>query len=201
MFRGYFFIYFAAPAEGVGVLERFRIVFKKLMEYIVIILMITLSLMVIVAVVYRKMGMSLSWYDEVAEVMLAWLTYYASALAALTRGHIGFNGLINALKPSLRVPILLLGEVLVISFFILLAWTGWQVLLVLEGDTLISLTWVPNRLTHSVIPIGALLFVISQLLSFPDLWRQAKSVTGIAGHDDVEIPEETQENSSEETRP
>ncbi len=181
-------------------LEQLRAVFKKLMEYIVIILMISLSLMVIVAVVYRKMGMSLSWYDEVAEVMLAWLTYYASALAALTRGHIGFNGLINALKPSLRVPILLLGEVLVISFFILLAWTGWQVLLVLEGDTLISLTWVPNRLTHSVIPIGALLFVISQLLSFPDLWRQAKSVTGIAGHDDVEIPEETQENSSEETR-
>lgn len=182
-------------------LERLRTVFKKLIEYIVIILMISLSLMVIVAVVYRKMGMSLSWYDEVAEVMLAWLTYYASALAALTRGHIGFNGLINALKPSLRVPILLLGEVLVISFFILLAWTGWQVLLVLEGDTLISLTWVPNRLTHSVIPIGALLFVIGQLLSFPDLWRQAKSVKGIAAHDDVEIPEETQENSTEETRP
>ena len=181
--------------------ERLRTFFKKLMEYIVIILMISLSLMVIVAVVYRKMGMSLSWYDEVAEVMLAWLTYYASALAALTRGHIGFNGLINALKPSLRVPVLLLGEVLVIAFFVLLAWTGWQVLLVLEGDTLISLTWVPNRLTHSVIPIGATLFIIGQLLSFPDLWRQAKSVKGIAGHDDVEIPEETRENSTEGTRP
>ena len=167
------------------------------MQYIVIILMILLSLLVIVAVVYRKSGMSLSWYDEVASVMLAWLTYYASALAALTRGHIGFNGLLNTLKPSLRVPVLLFGEALVIGFFILLAWVGWQVLVILEGDTLTSLTWVPTRLTQSVIPIGAVLFVIGQLLSFPDMWRQAMSDKGIAGHDDVEIPEETPENGKE----
>ena len=159
------------------------------MEYIVIVLMIMLSLLVIVAVVYRKLDMSLSWYDEVASVMLAWLTYYASALAALTRGHIGFNGLLNAMKPSLRIPVLLIGEALVIIFFILLAWVGWQVLIILEGDSLISLTWVPTRLTQSVIPIGAVLFVIGQLLSFPDMWRQATSDRGIAGHDDVEIPD------------
>ena len=171
-------------------LAQFQKFFKKLMEYIVIVLMIMLSLLVIVAVVYRKLDMSLSWYDEVASVMLAWLTYYASALAALTRGHIGFNGLLNAMKPSLRIPVLLIGEALVIIFFILLAWVGWQVLIILEGDTLISLTWVPTRLTQSVIPIGAVLFVIGQLLSFPEMWRQATSDKGIAGHDDVEIPDE-----------
>jgi TRAP-type C4-dicarboxylate transport system permease small subunit len=171
------------------------------MEYIVIILMITLSLLVIIAVVYRKMHMSLSWYDEVASVMLAWLTYYASALAALTRGHIGFNGLLNAMKPSLRVPVLLIGEALVIIFFILLAWVGWQVLVILEGDSLISLTWVPTRLTQSVIPIGAVLFVIGQLLSFPDMWRQATSEKGIAGHDDVELPDEDNGTSAKEAQP
>ncbi len=82
------------------------------MEYIVIFLMITLSVLVIVAVIYRKSGMSLSWYDEVASVLLAWLTYYASALAALSRGHIGFNGLLNAMKPSLRIPVLIFGEII-----------------------------------------------------------------------------------------
>ncbi len=171
------------------------------MEYIVIVLMIMLSLLVIVAVVYRKLDMSLSWYDEVASVMLAWLTYYASALAALTRGHIGFNGLLNAMKPSLRIPMLLIGEALVIIFFILLAWVGWQVLIILEGDSLISLTWVPTRLTQSVIPIGAVLFVIGQLLSFPEMWRQATSEKGIASHDDVEIPDDDSGNSAGEARP
>ena len=95
------------------------------MEYIVIFLMISLSVLVVVAVIYRKSGMSLSWYDEVASVMLAWLTYYASALAALTRGHIGFNGLLNAMKPSLRIPTLLIGEVLGHWFFPF-ACLGWN---------------------------------------------------------------------------
>ena len=171
------------------------------MESIVIFLMIAMSVLVIVAVVYRKSGMSLSWYDEVASVMLAWLTYYASALAALTRGHIGFNGLLNAMKPNLRIPVLLFGEVLVIGFFLLLAWVGVQVLVILGGDNLTSLTWVPTRLTQSVIPIGAALFVIGQLLSFPDMWRQATSEKGIAGHDDVEIPDELPENGNQEVRP
>ena len=187
--------------EDIGLLAQFQQFFKQLMEYIVIVLMIMLSLLVIVAVVYRKLDMSLSWYDEVASVMLAWLTYYASALAALSRGHIGFNGLLNAMKPSLRIPVLLIGEALVITFFILLAWVGLQVLVILEGDSLISLTWVPTRLTQSVIPIGAVLFVIGQLLSFPDMWRQATSETGIAGHDDVEIPGDDSENSAGETKP
>ncbi len=164
------------------------------MESIVIVLMISMSILVVVAIIYRKSGMSLSWYDEVASVLLAWLTYYASALAALTRGHIGFNGLLNAMKPALRVPVLLFGEVLVIGFFLILAWVGIQVLVILHGDSLTSLTWVPTRLTQSVIPVGAVLFVIGQLLSFPDMLRQARSEKGIAGHDDVEIPQENPEN-------
>lgn len=187
--------FFAFRPEVIALLARFQSIFKKLMESIVIILMVTLSVLVIVAVIYRKSGMSLSWYDEVASVLLAWLTYYASALAALSRGHIGFNGLLNAMKPNLRVPVLIFGEVLVIGFFLLLAWVGVEVLVILGGDSLTSLTWVPTRLTQSVIPIGAVLFVIGQLLSFPDMLRQATSEKGIAGHDDVEIPQETPENA------
>ena len=71
----------------------------------------------------------------------------------------------------------------------------------LEGDTLISLTWVPTRLTQSVIPIGAVLFVIGQLLSFPEMWRQATSEKGIAAHDDVELPGDDSENSAGEAKP
>ena len=68
--------------------------FQHLLESIVIVLMVVLTGIVLVAVAYRKMGASLSWYDEIASVLLAWLTYYGAALAALHRGHIGFSGLI-----------------------------------------------------------------------------------------------------------
>ena len=43
----------------------------RTLEWILITLMVTLTTLVIVAVVYRKLGNSLSWYDEVASVVLA----------------------------------------------------------------------------------------------------------------------------------
>jgi hypothetical protein len=42
----------------------------------------------------------------------------------------------------------------------------------LQGETLDSLTWVPVQLTQSVIPVGAILFIIAELLSLPAYWRQ-----------------------------
>lgn len=146
--------------------------------------MATLTIIVLVAVVYRKSGASLSWYDEIASVLLAWLTYYGAALAALHRAHIGFSGLIKALTPSIRIPFLIVSEVCVLGFFILLAWVGLDVLVILQGDTLVSLP-IPTRLTQSVIPIGAVLFIFAEVFGLPELFREAKDPNGFKGH---EIP-------------
>jgi TRAP-type C4-dicarboxylate transport system permease small subunit len=116
----------------------------------------------------------LVWYDEVAEVLLAWLTYYGASLAALKRAHIGFDGLVNHLSPRWRIPVILLGEVFIVGFFVLLGWFGLVVLDVLEGDTLVSLPQVPVQLTQSVIPIGAALFVLAQLASLPEVLAAAR---------------------------
>lgn len=159
--------------------------FQRLLESIVIILMVVLTGIVLVAVVYRKMGASLSWYDEVASVLLAWLTYYGAALAAVHRGHIGFSGLIKAMKPAMRIPFIIISEVCILGFFGLLAWVGVDVLIILEGDTMVSLPQIPTRLTQSVIPIGAALFIIAEVLGLPELFREARKPDGFANH---EIP-------------
>ena len=57
--------------------------------------------MVLLGVACRKLEIPLVWYDEGASIMLAWLTYYGAALAALKRAHIGFPGLVNAMPPQL----------------------------------------------------------------------------------------------------
>jgi TRAP-type C4-dicarboxylate transport system permease small subunit len=137
--------------------------------------MVTLTVVVIVAVIFRKAGASLSWYDEIASILLAWITYYGSALAALRRGHIGFDGVLLALPLKWRAVAVIIAEVLVISFFAIMAWAGWRILDVLEGNTLVSLTWVPVQVTQSVIPIGAVLFIIAELLSIPAYWEHVKA--------------------------
>ncbi len=152
-------------------LRRATYLLGEALAWFVIALMAVLTAIVIVAVVYRKLGHSLSWYDEVASVLLAWITYYGAALAALKRGHIGFDDVLLALPRPARAVAVVVAEALVLFFFGLLAWAGFQVLSILQGENLVSLTWVPVSLTQSVIPIGALLFIAAELLSLPDYWR------------------------------
>lgn len=149
--------------------------FGRFLEAVTIFLMVSLTAVVVIAVVYRKAGASLVWYDEVASVMLAWLTYYCAALAALRRNHIGFEGLVESVPPRLGLSFLLLSEIVVFGFFGLLAWFGVLVLQVLAGDTLVSLPRVPVQLTQSVIPVGAALFMIAEALSLPGTWRRLRA--------------------------
>lgn len=158
-------------------LSRLRSGLERLLELIVIVLMISMAVEVVLGVTYRKIGMSLSWYDEVASVTLAWLTYYGSALAALKREHIGFPGLIESMSPRLQVPMVLVSEFFVFAFFIALTWSGYQVLEILATDSLVSLPQVPASVTQSVIPIGGALFILAEALTLPEVLANARRGT------------------------
>ena len=164
-------------------LDHARALFERLLETITVFLIISLAVVVVLGVIYRWSGASLSWYDEIASVQLAWLTYYGASLAALKRAHIGVPGLIAVVPPLFRVPLVLLAEAVVIGFFLILAWYGYIVLVVLEGDTLISLPWISTQVTQSVIPIGAVLFIIAELLNMPQIMREASARVEMMRHE------------------
>jgi TRAP-type C4-dicarboxylate transport system permease small subunit len=149
--------------------------FEGLLAGVCILLMVGLAVLIIVGVTLRKFGAPLGWYDEVAAIMLAWITYYGAAYAALRRAHLGFPNVVAKLRPPLRVAFVLLRQGLVIGFFGLVGWFGWRVIVVLQGDTLVSLPWVPVSLTQSVIPIGALLFILAELVTIPERLAEARS--------------------------
>ncbi|HEX2199086.1 MAG TPA: TRAP transporter small permease subunit [Burkholderiales bacterium] len=156
-------------------LAAFRRRYERLLEWIVIVLMAALAVEVTVGVAFRYFGYSLVWYDEVASIGLAWVTYYGAALAALKRAHIGVPELMRMLPPGARLPLALLAEACVLAFFVLLAWVGYTVLEVLAYDTLVSLPEVSVAYAQSVIPLGALLFVLAELLVLPEVLREARA--------------------------
>lgn len=157
-----------------GTLAGVERLLDRLLQAIVIVLMVSLTAVVVIAVIYRKAGDSLVWYDEIASIMLAWLTYYGAALAALRRSHIGFDGILRAARPALQAVLFVISEIFVFGFFVVLAWTGWVVLQVLVGDTLVSLPQVSVQITQSVIPIGAVLFILCEAISLPGYWRRLR---------------------------
>ena len=149
--------------------------FEWLLEAIVILLMVAMAVIVTLGIVYRTAGAALVWYDEVASIGLAWLTYYGAALGALKRAHIGVPEVMRMLPHNIRAVLFVVAEVLVFGFFVLAAWIGWEVLVILEGSTLVSLPEVSEQVPQSVIPIGAVLFIIAEALSLPDAWRKTMS--------------------------
>lgn len=132
--------------------------------------MAALAVVVLVGVVFRKAGASLVWYDEVASILLAWLTYYGAALAALHRAHIGMPTLVARLRGRPRG-----GDPRgrgVHADVLRRSGVGGRARAVgARGTGLTSLPWMPMTVAQSVIPIGAVLFIIAQLVSLPDVLR------------------------------
>jgi TRAP-type C4-dicarboxylate transport system permease small subunit len=150
---------------------------EKVFEWISMALLVLLAVEVLLGVCFRAAGHPLVWYDEVASVLLAWLTYYGAALAAVKRSHIAFPGLVNALGTTGRFFTLAIREVAVFGLFIIVAIEGWRILGELGSETLVTVD-VPVKLTQSVMPIGAALFVLAEALNLPDriAWAQGRPV-------------------------
>ena len=62
---------------------------------------------------------------------------------------------------------------MVIGFFAVIGYAGWYLLEIFGDETLISLDWVHLSFTQSVIPVGAVLFIVAEILSIPDAWKKA----------------------------
>src|SRR5687768_12534269 len=104
-----------------------------------IVLMITLAVEVTAGVIFRYSGHSLVWYDEVATILLAWVTFYGSALAVLKKGHMGVPEVVRMLPKGARVAATVFAQAATIAFYLLLAWAGFSIMEILATDHLVSL--------------------------------------------------------------
>ena len=74
-----------------------------------------------------------------------------------------------------------MAQLCTLAFFVLLAWIGYSILEVLATDYLVSLPEVSVAWANSVIPITSVLFVIGQVLVFPEVLREARGEGAPAG--------------------
>ena len=155
-------------------MRKFRQGFELFLEWVVMLLMAVLAVVVTAGVAFRYSGYSLVWYDEVACVLLAWVTFYGSALAVMKHGHMGVPEIVRMMPPTLRVAVTVLAQVATIAFFVLLAWAGYSILEILKSDTMVSLPQVSIAVPNSVIPISAVLIIIAHLLVFPEVLAEAR---------------------------
>ena len=155
-------------------LTTFRRGYERFLEWIAIALMVALAAEVTAGVIFRYAGHSLVWYDEVATILLAWVTFYGSALAVLKHAHMGVPEIVRMLPAGPRVVAAVVAQLCTLAFFVLLAWLGYSVVDILASDRLVSLPEVSVAYAISVIPISAVLIVVGQVLVFPEVLREAR---------------------------
>ena len=162
-----------------------RLAYGRALEWVVILLMAAMAIEVTLGVLFRTFGRSLVWYDEVASILLAWLTFYGSALASVKRAHIGCPEVMALLPPKAKFAMRVVAELLTVAFFLVMGWTGYQVLGVLDTDTLVSLPSIKVSWVQSVVPISAVLIVAAELITVPMVLIDAlrpPALTGGASH-------------------
>jgi TRAP-type transport system small permease protein len=159
----------------------FRDRYGRFLEWVVSALMLVLFFEVTLGVVFRAIGQSLIWYDEIASVLLAWLTFYGAALASVKRAHIGCPELVDAMPWRARRIVNIIAQLLVIAFFVLLGGVGIAIMPVLATDALVSVPEVPMSIVQSVIPISSALIVIAELLQLAELVRGKEPLVAAGG--------------------
>jgi TRAP-type C4-dicarboxylate transport system permease small subunit len=146
--------------------------YDRYLQYFIFLQMILLSLTVVLGVCFRWSGHSLVWYDEVAGIQLAWITYFGSAYASLKGLHIGMPTLIKVFPKDIRKILFVISKIIIFLFFLILTYYGTKVIIVLRGDTLVTLDWIPQSFVQAVIPASSVLIIISEFFSYEEAYKQ-----------------------------
>ncbi len=127
------------------------------------ILMVAMAVIVLVGVWYRYVVQrSLPWYDEFAEFLLVWLTFYGSVLAAQRDAHIGFETLVEYLPKDAQRAVIVVADVILLLVQAALFTYGVSLARAASFDTAVSIRWVRLSWVYSAIPAsGALTFLIT----------------------------------------
>jgi TRAP-type C4-dicarboxylate transport system permease small subunit len=152
-----------------------RILIRAL-EYAVIALMGTITLLVIVEIALRNLaGTSLIITNELSRYLMVWTAMLTATLLVYEDGHLRLTFLTDALPPGVARAVYLLSELVVLAFLALLVLASLTLMpSVREQNTVtlgVSMAWF-----YAALPIGgALMFGLTLRSAFLRLTARGRS--------------------------
>lgn len=140
-------------------------------------ILVLLALVVLLGVSFRYSGNSLIWYDEVASVLLAWITFTGAGLATLKDAHLGFNGLLFGLPRAGRIVLFCLVEAIFLVTFAIIGWAGWAILEIFGNEMMVSVRWVSRAFVQGILPVSAAVIILARLCTLGE--RHAAVMGGV----------------------
>jgi len=112
-----------------------------------------------------------SWTEALTRVLLVWMVCLGAALAVRAGGLVAFDALRSVGGGRLGKCLQLVGLSFSTFFFLLLAWTGYQITERVRFQNLagleISIAW-----SYGALPVGGALAVLLAVLAFVRVWNE-----------------------------
>lgn len=127
--------------------------------------------------VFLRYGLSkgLDWSEELGRYLMIWMGFLAASLALRGGGHVGVDMVRRALPLPIRRVVILLGSLIISSFFVVVA---------SQGILLIGMVWPQQSLVlpismfwpYLAIPVGVILMLVQLLPIMIREWKTGVSV-------------------------
>ena len=113
---------------------------------------------------------SLPWADEVARYTMIWMVFLGAGLALREGAHVALGSLQSALPPRLAWTLRLAVLALLLVFFLVMIWMGWDYMqrarFQMSAALRLKMSWV-----YAAMPVGFALLTVHLLLIAPRYLR------------------------------
>ena len=156
-----------------GIWKNTIIFLTHLLSWLLIVAMATLVLDVIWGVVTRAVGDQASWSEELATILIVWVSLLGGALAFQTKAHLGVDYFVGKFDPGVAKNIAIVSLVLVLFFAVavFLVGGGQSVYKRIVFSQTTPALGLPKSVVYSILPLSGFFMVLFTIDNLMQVWR------------------------------
>lgn len=162
-----------------ALLQKIKGGFIRSLEVLVMVMVALLTLTVLWGVFTRFcLGNQAEYTDELARMLLVWVTMVGAALAFGVKAHLGVDFFVNLLHPEARKMLSLLVQVVIVALAVIVFIIGgWGLAMAQMGQQLPTLP-ISRGMVYISIPLGGVLICLFALENLMEIIKTPAELLG-----------------------
>ncbi len=152
-------------------LQKVRRGFIRSVEVLLMVLVAVMTLTVLWGVFTRFcLGSQAAYTDELARVLLVWISMIGAALAFGQKAHLGVDYVASKLHPEARKTLSVIVQLVILSLaLIVFVIGGWALSMGQMGQPLPTMPWLTRGMVYISMPVGGVLIILFALENLAEM--------------------------------
>ncbi|HUU39509.1 MAG TPA: TRAP transporter small permease [Desulfatiglandales bacterium] len=133
--------------------------FSRVLDILAICLLSILVIVVFINVCSRyALNLSLAWSEELAKILLVWVTFIGAAVASRQGRHLKIEDVLKRMDEKRQRKMYIYINVVVSLFLVFMIWKGFSFSIAMK-DIVTDALQISNMILYAAIPVGAVLML------------------------------------------